>query len=346
MKQIIALTDYKDHFGSKFNAIPYNSGMDKTLLSKCFEKYQINLTYICLSEVINYETHFWKDKLIIYTSSEDEGYLYKSFIEDIVCYLELIEVRVIPAYKYLRAHNNKVFMELLRNSFNNKELQTISSKVFGSLEEVKKCIESFKYPLVFKQSAGAMSKGVGIAYNEKELIRSIKQITRNKQYFKEYWEKGRRLKYAGYVQQSKYRNKFILQNFVDELRGDYKVLVFGEKYYVLKRDTKNGDFRASGSGIRNFVKNIPEGILTYAHLCMQTLNVPHVSLDIGYNGKSFFLIEFQCLYFGSYTLTFSNFYWKKNENIGFEFIEGKSVLEEEYVKSIVEFITDGREQKN
>ena len=150
MKQIIVLTDYQEHFGSKYNAVPYNSGMDKKLLIECFAKYNIELVFMNFSKVHNYKMDFWKNKLVVYTSSEDYGYFYKSFIEDIICYLELVEACVIPSYKYLRANNNKVFMELLRHSFLEERLQNISSKVFGCLEELETAIGELKYPLVYK----------------------------------------------------------------------------------------------------------------------------------------------------------------------------------------------------
>lgn len=335
-RTIHALTDYKGNFESKYNAIPYNSGMDKKLLEKHFSALDFEVEFIPFSEVINYSNNFWENKLVIYTSSEDIGYYYKNFIEDIIYYLELSNAKVIPSFKYLRANNNKVFMELLRHQFNN-EVFKMQSKVFGTYEEAEVVRNKLNIPLVYKQAAGAMSKGVGLIKRQDDLMQSIKKISRTPNLYKELWEYGRSIKYKRYIRESKYRNKFIVQDFIDGLNGDYKVLIFGEKYYVLKRDTKKNDFRASGSGIRIFTKEIPQGMLEYAYLCINTLNVPNVSLDIGYNGKSFFLIEFQCLYFGSYTLTYSEFYWQRAENDKFELKGGKSILEEEYVRSIVKF---------
>ncbi|MBN8694111.1 MAG: hypothetical protein J0L69_13025 [Bacteroidetes bacterium] len=337
MKEVIALTDYKGYFESKYNAVPYNSGMDRKLLEKYFSASGISLVFMNFAEVANHDFSFWKSKTVIYTSSEDTDYYYKSFIEDIIYYLELSGARVIPAHKYLRANNNKVFMELLRKSFDNNAIKNMSAKVFGSLEEVEKTMSELSYPLVYKQAAGAMSEGVGLAKTENELKSGIKKIARTKNLFRELWERGRGFKYKGYIQESKFRNKFILQSFVPGLNGDFKVLVFGSKYYVLKRDTKKDDFRASGSGIRNYVKEIPEGMLAYAKMCFETLAVPCASLDIAFDGKNFYLIEFQCLYFGSYTLTYSGFYWHCEGNNIFKLANGKSVLEEEYVRSMIEF---------
>jgi hypothetical protein len=337
-KNIYALTDYKGSYESKNDAIPYNSGMDKELLNKYFAFHQVNLVYMFFGDVMNYETSFWKYKTVIYTSSEDTGYYYKSFIEDVICYLELVGANVIPAYKYLKANNNKVFMELVRHSFNEARLKNVLSKVFGTFEEMERSVSSFTFPLVYKEAAGAMSHGVGLAQNQHELINKIKKASRTPNLLRELWEFGRSIKHKGYIRESKYRNKFIVQNLVVGLKDDFKVLIFGDKYYVLQRYVKKGDFRASGSGIRNFVKEIPQGILEYAHLCKKVLSVPFVSLDIAYNGKSFFLIEFQCLYFGSFTLTNSDFYWNKTVEDFFVMTESKSILEEEYARSIVNFV--------
>ena len=335
-RTIYALSDYKGNFGSKADSIPYNSGMDKNLLQKYFLTFGFEVVFIPFSEVINYSNNFWENNLVIYTSSEDIGYYYKSYIEDIIYYLELSNAKLIPPFKYLKANNNKIFMELLRQQFST-EVCNIKSKVFGCYEEVEKMSNNLSFPLVYKQSAGAMSKGVGLIASMDELEHKLKKVSRTSNLLKELWEYGRSIKYKGYIRESKYRNKFIIQDYLAGLDGDYKVLVFSNKYYILKRNTRKDDFRASGSGIRNFVKEFPQGLLEYANLCINTLKVPQVSLDIAYNGKSFFLIEFQCLYFGSYTITYSEFYWCKTEENGFVLTQGKSVLEAEFARSVAEF---------
>jgi glutathione synthase/RimK-type ligase-like ATP-grasp enzyme len=337
-KEIILLVDYKGNFGSKHNAKPYRSGMDKALLTSCFEQYDLNVIYIYFADVVDYDTSFWKDKFIVYTSSEDKKYYYKSYIEDIIYYIELLGARVVPSYKYLKANNNKVFMELLRKSYNNKSIASNQCKVFGAVEELNYRMASLTFPVVYKPASGAMSKGVGLATNKRELLQGVNKIASTKNRYNELHEKIRAFKHQDYTVESQYRNKFIVQNFIPNLSGDYKVLIFGSKYYVLKRDAKSGDFRASGSGIRNFVKEIPDGILAFAQDCFNVFNVPHVSIDIAYDGKRFYLIEFQCLFFGSYTLTYSQFYWQRLERNNFKLIEGTSVLENEYVLSIVGFL--------
>jgi glutathione synthase/RimK-type ligase-like ATP-grasp enzyme len=197
-RTIHALTDYKGHFESKYNSFPYNSGMDKKLLKKHFSLLDFEVVFLPFSEVFNYSNDFWADKTVIYTSSEDTGYFYKNFIEDIVYYLELSDAVVIPSFRYLRANNNKVFMELLRRRINNNNIN-IQSKVFGCMEEAEKASSKFNFPLVYKQAAGAMSRGVGLIRKQDDLLRNIKKIARTSNLFRELWEYGRSIKYKGYI---------------------------------------------------------------------------------------------------------------------------------------------------
>jgi len=57
-RTIYALLDYKGNFESKYNAIPYRSGMDKKLLEKYFSALDFEVVFIPLSEVINYPNYF------------------------------------------------------------------------------------------------------------------------------------------------------------------------------------------------------------------------------------------------------------------------------------------------
>jgi glutathione synthase/RimK-type ligase-like ATP-grasp enzyme len=336
MCKIYALIDYNGNFESKFNSIPYRSGMDKKLLKEHFKAFGFEVVFIEFSEVINYENAFWENKLIIYTSSEDTGYYYKSFIEDVVYYLELSKAKVIPSYKYLKANNNKVFMELLRfqmdNNYNN-----FQSRVFGALEVAEKNSNMFKYPIVYKEAAGAKSNGVGLINSQKELKKKLKKASGTANLFRDFWEFGRSIKYNGYKKESKYLKKFILQNFIEGFEGDYKILIFSNKIFVLKRGAKQGDFRASGSGLRSFVKELPEGLLQFTYDFYRQLDVPNASIDVAYNGKEFYVVEFQCVFFGSFTLTYSDFYWQRN-GLKFELIEMKSELEEVYTNSIINYL--------
>jgi glutathione synthase/RimK-type ligase-like ATP-grasp enzyme len=195
--------------------------------------------------------------------------------------------------------------------------------------------------MVIKTAKGAMSKGVALSVNKTDLIQKAKKISRSRNWFSELWNFKNTFKYKGFIPDSKYRNKFVIQNFIPGLDSDWKILIYGLKYYALKRNVRKNDFRASGSGLLKFTPEIPNGILDFAKLVYQTIDVPQLSIDVAFDGNDFHLIEFQALYFGSYTLESSPFYYLYNK--GWNLINEKSVLESVFADSVVQYIANKNE---
>jgi len=335
MTKLFLLTDYKGYFGSKHNAVPYRSGMDKEMLKNYFRESGYDAFFLNFSEVDFREN--WKDRIVLYTSQEDDGYHYKSYIEDIVLGLELADAIVIPKYKYIRANNNKVFMEILRDLLPLEIAKTISSKHYGSLEELENEIDSIKYPVVLKTAAGAMSTGVTLAKNRTELLTRASKISRTENIKSEVWDLGRSFKHKGYIRESKNRSKFIVQNLIHNLPNDFKIIIYGDRFYFLYRDVRKNDFRASGSGKFYFKQEYPKGMLDFADKVFKSFDCPNISIDVCFDGENFHLIEFQFVYFGTTTLDKSEFYYKKNKD-SFILKEERSQLERIYVESIVYYL--------
>lgn len=336
-KTIIVLTDYKGFFNSKQKSNIYRGGMDLIKLSAIFNKngYAVKIVNICkfYSEISNYKPSF-----VLYTSSEDNFGHYKSFIEDVIFDLTNRNFKVLPKYDYLKAHNNKVAMELLRERTDYQPLRTIKSYVFGTVEELKQNLDIISFPAVIKPYSGSMSKGVAKANSSNELLNFAKRITKTRHFFHDAKEVSRCIKYRKrYIIESRNRKKFIVQNFISNLNNDWKVLVYNNKCYVLYRGNRNNDFRASGSGNFEFLKIVPDGLLDYAKDVKEFFDVPHISLDIGFDGQQFHLLEFQFLYFGTTTLEKSPHYFIKSDD-SWKIIEEKSDLETIYAESILDFI--------
>ncbi len=336
MKTIYLLLDYKEMFGTKRYATPYRSGMDKKVLMKYFNENGYDLKSLSFSD-IDFRTMDFKKEYVLYTSSEDNNYHYKSYIEDICYALQLQGAILIPEYKYLRAHSNKVFMECLRDLSSLQPIKNIKSHHFGTMEELKKKKHMLGAKVVVKAAGGAMSKYVSLATNVDELLKQAAKVSRTRAIIYELWDWGRSLKHKGYTRESKYRNKFVVQNFVPDLPNDWKILSFGKKYYVLYRGTRRNDFRASGSGKFQFREDLPCGILDFAENVYDSFDVPNISIDVAFDGKNFYLVEFQAIYFGSTTIQKSPFYFTKNKS-RWVIHKDKSIIEKEYVDSIVGYI--------
>jgi glutathione synthase/RimK-type ligase-like ATP-grasp enzyme len=332
------LIDYKNRFQYKCGSIPYRSGMDKLMLQKYFKEKGYTVKFFHFSE-INFNTMNFKEQIVLYTSSEDIGYHYKSYIEDIILGLQLQGAILIPDYKYLRANNNKVFMEILRKIIGNPELDSLKSSHIGVISDLKKSLffQNDEFGYVIKTAEGAMSRGVSLAKNYKELIRKSKKVSKTKNLYTDLRDIARKILFRNYKMESKYRQKFIIQEFIPNLQNDWKVLVYWDKAYILKRYTRKNDFRSSGSGNFFFEIDFPEGILDFALKIQKIMKLPCISLDICFDNKNFHVVEFQAIYFGTTTLVKSPFYYERQEN-RWVLIEKKSILEEVYVSCIDSYI--------
>lgn len=338
MKEIVLLVDYKGVFGSKQKTKIYRGGMDIERLISLFQESGYPITVLPFSK-LKTETLDKDNILFIYTSSEDNHSLYKSYIEDVVYNLENAGFSILPSFSCLKAHNNKVAMELMRNNSGLKTIQTIRSMVFGTLDELYQVVDEITFPVVIKSAYGAMSKGVAKAENAVELIRKAKKISRSTDLFHNIKEVLRKIKYrSNYQKESFFRKKFVVQNMIEGLSNDWKVLVFGTKCFVLYRGNRKNDFRASGSGNFVFRRDLPEGMLDYSYAVKTHFNVPHISLDIGYDGHFFHLIEFQFIYFGTTTVEKAPFYYEKSDS-NWIVKEGTLCLEEVFVQSIADFLS-------
>jgi hypothetical protein len=156
MQQISLITDYQGRFGTKYTAVPYRSGMNKELLKEEFLGNRLDPHFCGASEIFNKPDNP-EGKIFLYTSSEDRNESYKSFLEDVILAIESAGGIVIPRFLYLRAHNNKVFMELLKKEWGEKVGDNLGAYCFGSFEELIQRGISLKFPVVLKRPEGLKS---------------------------------------------------------------------------------------------------------------------------------------------------------------------------------------------
>lgn len=341
MKNIIILTDYNDKFGSKWTAEPYRSGMNKNYLKKIFLKKQFKVQFMPMCQ-LDFLNPKWKNWVFLYTSSEEYGLHYKNFIEDVVFGLKEIGANVLPNPVFLKANNNKVFMEILRKIKLPENLQTIASHIFGTFEELEHVINCnlMDYPCVIKESEGAQGRGVFLAQNKNALRQIAMKISRTASLKGTLKEKVRIYRHKGYAPESSYQKKFIIQPFVSGLKNDWKILIYGEKYFVLKRKIRKNDFRASGSGY-NYTSGtqagFPEKMLNMVRDVYLRLDVPNLSLDFAFDGKKGYVFEFQAIHFGTSTHYLSKDYYEYRNG---SWVVDENDLDEEqvYVHSIVNYL--------
>jgi len=339
MNKIIILVDYKFEFQCSIEDLKNYSSMNINKIVKYLNQYNYNVEVITFSDFDF--TRNYKNVFILYHSSEDSGLYYKSYIEDICFFLENQGAILIPKLLYLRSHHNKSLMEMLRYTFKNESLRSLQSCIYGTYEDSIKKNINLNFPVVLKASEGSGSNGVILVKNKKEYKYYIKKISRVKlfnsisdlikYYLNNIFRKKNKRAYT------EYRKKFIVQPFIKNLSGDFKVLYYSGKYYIIGRKNRKNDFRASGSGlIYNVNHNEAFGVLSFFKILVNEIDEEIIGADIAFDGTRYHLIEFQIWNFiGPYALQSSKcwYEWNLLEEC-WEIKHGYSELEYEYCRSV------------
>jgi glutathione synthase/RimK-type ligase-like ATP-grasp enzyme len=354
MKRLIILTDESQQFLISKANFRYFTSMDITKIKEYFIKKDYEVVIQKFSELdLSKE---YRDVYIIYQTSEAPGAFYKRYIEDLIYFLEKKGAVALPGYSLLKAHHNKVFMELMRAGFIDPDLKSIKSICFGSWTDARNYNSGF--PVVIKQASNSGGAGVFLARNKKEYDRKVKKaggvlIANNlPALFTDYIKRSvKKIILKIYPEKSKEIVKYdvrpvstslIVQNFIPGLSGDYKVLFFGGKYFMMYRKNRENDFRASGSGQFFPVPDQDhEGILNFARKLTAEIDFPVIGMDIGYDGSNYHMIEFQVVHIGTSALHRSK-YWHECQNGKWIRYDGLSNLEDEFSRAVCSFIERGK----
>ena len=273
----------------------------------------------------------------IYASSQYPDYY--SSIDDILLTISELGGILIPKYTHFKAHENKFYQEFTKNILN---LKTPKSVLLNTAENIENKISNLKYPIVAKLSNGFGSSGVQLIHSNEEVKKFINENLTDV-------VKPRKNMFKRKKQIEKYRDKYplkvgklIFQEFIIGLENDWKILVFGNKLFYLKRYFKENDFRASGSG--NFDNSTPPSkeLMKFAMEVKEKLDTPWVSLDIIEKGPELYLIEYQCVHFGLYTAMNSISHFEYNDGI-FNEIDDKIDIDRIFTEELFNYISSSKE---
>jgi glutathione synthase/RimK-type ligase-like ATP-grasp enzyme len=255
-----------------------------------------------------------RDAAIIYASSQYAEY--NQYIENCLLYAEICGGRLLPNYLCSRALENKFVQELLKKKLG---LRSPASELYGTIEEIAEKADTLEYPTILKYPQGFGGSTVVKIDSPVQLMAELRRtmvatverptglwhaISERRQYLRRVAQFKRR-----YPLQT---GRFILQEFLPNLGFDWKVLLFGNRLFCLKRFVRKGEFRASGSGNFSFAETPPAAVLDFASTVLRDLDAPWAALDIVEAGGNPYLLEFQCVHFGLYTLMRNHCYYYRD----------------------------------
>lgn len=323
-------------------------GLDPQKMKAFFHELNFPSDIIPFEQLIASLDSIEEQSVIFYSSTYNASYL--QYIKDVVITLKTLrpDLILLPDFNQLNALENKGYQELYKKALGIKQIE---GKYYGDITDYLNDDQKFAYPFVLKKNEGALSSGVFLMKKEEDMQKFIEREQKETLKRKIAYSVNKRNSFKGdkgldpnpallednFKNFFSKRSPFVVQKFVPGLTYDFKVLVFGDKFYALQRQTRENDFRASGSGKFSFVE-APKEVLDYAQTIAKKFNVPFISLDIGID-KDFncYLFEFQGTAFGPLTLTKSPYYYQYDGK-SWNKIEAKSNLEKEYVNAIIYFL--------
>ena len=202
---------------------------NKYIISKNFDKllsyfikasntYDVELSVVNNIEAINIfaKKGFRKPDFVIFWDKDVK----------LAKYLESIGIKVFNSAESIRLCDDKSLTYLNLNNAGINQPKTVFSPLiyYHSLSEDREYIDFllsyFTFPFVFKECFGSFGQQVYLIHNKDELVDRIKKC--------DVWP-------------------FIIQEFIKESAGrDLRIYVVGDKVIgAMKRENKNGDFRAN-----------------------------------------------------------------------------------------------------
>lgn len=258
-----------------------------------------------VASLLNYDTeivtindlmhiNFDETDTVVYTSSDERNIRF--YLQDVMYFINK-KCRILPSYDILMSHENKGFQELLRTEIGFGNLR---GNYFFDIDD-----SILSIPKVLKSVSGSGSSGVFLVRDKDDLVDIRKkhfEATKKRKIINlQRRVRSKSNKFSIYNYRHKGFNRFVEQDFIPDLTYDFKVLVFGDRYYSLKRNIREGDFRASGSNLFEHIKPSIE-VLDYAKYIFGQINNPYASLDIAQSASGCHLIEFQGTNFSPGTL--------------------------------------------
>jgi glutathione synthase/RimK-type ligase-like ATP-grasp enzyme len=226
----------------------------------------------------------------LYASSQAP--LYKQHLQAVIANLHFAGVRLYPSFEHMLAHDDKVFQAV---RLQRTDIEAPRSWVFGDKEHALSFLERAEYPLVGKSPAGYGSAGVSLIRDKTQglafVTRSLKHrvLQKDRPLVVRAWQR--------LFPPAPVLGSMLFQQFIPDLEGDWKVLIWGDLACGVYRLNRPNDFRASGSGRLEF-KSVPEPVLEFARGAMRALGLPWGSFDIAFDGSKCLLLEYQAVHFG------------------------------------------------
>jgi hypothetical protein len=284
---------------------------------------------------------------------------YKSalFARQLIISIEKMGIKVFPDTNTCWHYDDKVGQKYL---FEAIDAPNVESYVFYSKQDALKWTDNALFPIVFKLRNGASSSNVRLIKNKqkaKKLVnrafgRGFDRISPIGQLKERFYILNRDKDFnavkkviGGFARLfiQKEVNKFshkekgyiYFQDFIADNDHDTRLVVIGERCFGMTRYCRKGDFRASGSGIKDYNHELVNtDCVNIAFTVSEKLNTQSIALDFIKDSDGFKIIEI------SYAFVSERFpgYWDRSLFWHDGEVCPQEFMVEDFVKSINSYV--------
>lgn len=290
------------------------------------------------AKTVNLEAHDWLEQIadadLILWKPNYMGIKSAALFKEKIYYLQYIaEKIVVPNFQTIWHFDSKVAQSYLFSHHKIKSPRTVVSMDYDDAAQV--CAKS-KFPLVFKLSYGAGSKNVQLIDDLSKAQKQLRKIFSVPIYDEEkrklssgvkvmlrhFWKKWlwyrtiRRL-------YEKYENvaASYFQEFIPGNTADLRITVIGDRYaFGFWRKNRPGDFRASGSGLVDYERPIPQEALKYCLDLSHKMDFDSMCYDLLFQEDGFVITEMSYGYKEEAIFDAPGHYFYHDDSL--DFIEG------------------------
>ncbi len=327
---VLLVTDYRGLIPQRIMAW---DGYNLRVIKEVLEHSRIQVRVVGAHELRFDKLQERNNVAAIYASSQEPRY--KQYLQDVMANLYFGGVRLYPELEHMMAHEDKAYQAI---RLARTDIGAPRSFVFGGKLQALEFVETSAYPIVGKSPDGSGSRGVYLLNTKQDAIRFVKRSMVHRSYKKGRPFITRAIQRA--IKPSRSLGLLIFQEFIPNLKGDWKILIWGNVACGAFREIRPNDFRASGSGRIQYI-DVPEAVLEYAYQACVKLRLNWGSLDIGFDGNQCYLFEYQGIHFGLTVAEKSSFFYKRVNGYWKKQV-GKIQIEEQMGEIIInDFVEQG-----
>lgn len=265
--------------------------------------------YPCKYEVINLDEHDWVQQAepfdVILWKPRVMGVRSASYFKEKIYFLQYVAKKlVIPNFETVWHFESKAAQSYLFSHYGIKTPETI---VTFDYHDAHRLINQSAFPVVIKKPHGAGSSNVYLETNKGRAEKTLKMIFRL-----QLWDEARRKAssrlqvffeniFSKWMWATLFERIFRIsedynvaywQEYIPGNQADLRITVIGDCYaYGFWRNNRPNDFRASGSGLIDYERDIPEEQLRYCLDLNRKLGFDSMCYDILFKENDFVITE-------------------------------------------------------